>query len=400
MPLHIAAKHMASTCCSQMRLLIACPDRGYGSVHMDKLVPSLLRMGINVCVVGWDRKRELPRKFVRDGASYEMIFRGWGYASRLLMLGIPIWIARLAWRLLGENADLVMAIDFDTGLSAALAGCFRRMPFIYNIRDNFAMRASVPPLLAPLVEALDRFVIRRARCVIVPDESRTAGSRADREKFVILRNCALEVTPPPVPETTGTRPFTLYAMGYLRASRGVGVLVELAKRMPDIRILLAGVADEADLIHQATELHNVEYRGVLPVRQALELCFQCDVVVTFYEPNCEINRRAISNKWSDAMMASKPILLNREVLKSRWVEENDIGYLCCYGDLDELEALVRHIREHPAEAARKGANGRRMFEKSYNWAAVEAQLRQLIARLCPAFVEPHGSGAGQLEAGL
>lgn len=293
------------------------------------------------------------------------------------MIGIPIWIIRLSWHLLREKADVVIAIDFDSGLPAAVAGLLCGVPFIYNIRDNFSMRASTPHWLVGVVGWLDRFVVSRALRVIVPDENRIVGEGTVRNKFVILQNCALEVSAPPA-ATEGSRQFTLYAMGYIGKSRGVGVLLDLARRMPGIRVLLAGTAHEKDLVQNALMIPNVEYRGVLPVEKALELCFESDIVVTFYEPNCEINRRAISNKWSDAMMAGKPILINREVDKSKWVAENDLGYLCTYGCVDELVKLVEHIQAHPEEGLRKGANGRRMYEAGYSWSAVEARLHTLM----------------------
>lgn len=363
-----------------LRMLVIAGHEGRGAVHLDKLLPSLRAMGVPTRYVGWDRRGELPDSFTHGGIEFQMIFRGWGYANRSLAFGLPLWMIRAWLYLLGQRPNLVMALDFDAGLPTALASLFTRIPFIYNIRDNFAMRASVPRLLRGAISRLDRWVIGRAYRVIVPDESRIAVSDERlRQKHVVIYNCALEVEPPP---TTDRRSFTVYAMGYLRESRGIGLLLDAAERLPYMRVLLAGdvVGDRfTEQFHERVEhMPNVEFRGRLPVEKALELCFQSDVLFTFYEPDSEINRRAISNKWSDAMMAGIPILVNREVLKSTWIEQEDIGYVCPYGDVTALVQVLEHIRVNPDEARGKGERGRDIYEAGYSWAAMERRIQALL----------------------
>jgi glycosyltransferase involved in cell wall biosynthesis len=337
-------------------------------------------MGVKVAVCDWDRERKFPLHFSIDGIEYRMIFRGWGYANRSLIIGLPLWMLRLWLYLLGRRPDLVMALDFDTALPMAMANLVTQVPFIYNIRDNYAMRSSVAPGLARIVSSVDRWIIRRAVKVIVPDESRiTETDERLREKFVVIRNCAPDVKPPAI--LADRRPFTVYAMGYVRRSRGIGLLLEAACRLSGVRILLAGNVDEVDLRSQIEKDPNVDFRGFLPVEEALKLCYESDVIFTFYAPDSEINRRAISNKWSDAMMASKPILVNSEILKSEWIKREDIGYLCPYGDVNRLVHVLEYIRQHPEEARHKGARGRQLYEAGYSWPKMERRLCELLREL-------------------
>lgn len=360
-----------------MRVLVIGAHEGRGSVHTDKLLPSLRRLGHGVTYVGWDRLRALPRRWEDDGIAFRMIFRGWGYVNRRLLVGLPLWVVRSTVFLLRRRADVVVALDLDTGLPAALSSMVSRRPFVYNIRDNFALRASVPRRLRGVIAALDRWVIRRAVRVIVPDESRIVGIDEEaRRKFVVIHNCALEVTPPAAAE--GERPFTVYAMGYLRQSRGIGLLLDAAARLPGIRVLLAGRVPEPSLEARIRATPFADYRGHLPVREALELCFASDVVFAFYAPDSEINRLAISNKWSDAMMAGRPVLVNSEVLKSPWIEREGIGYACPYGDVDALERVLRSIRDDPDGARERGARARRLFEQGFSWSAMETRLGALM----------------------
>ena len=361
-----------------LKLLVVAAHEGRESVHIDKLLPSLKAMGLQISYVGWDRRSKLPACSFDNGIEYQMIFRGWGYANHSLMLGVPLWMLRLwGYLLFSKRPDLIMAIDFDTGLPTAIASLITGVPFIYNIRDNFAMRAAVPWPFRPLVAALDWWVVRRATRIIVPDEIRiTATDERVRNKFVVIRNCAADVKP--VETSIEDRPFTVYAMGYLRESRGIGLLLEVAQRLPKARVLLAGNVPEPSLSDRIKGIPNVDFRGYLSIEEALKLCFESDVIFTFYAPDSEINRRAISNKWSDAMMASKPILVNSEVLKSAWIRQEDIGYICPYGDVDQLIQVLEHIRLNPEEARRKGKNGRRLYEAGYSWPPMEQRLQKML----------------------
>jgi glycosyltransferase involved in cell wall biosynthesis len=162
------------------------------------------------------------------------------------------------------------------------------------------------------------------------------------------------------------------------AMSGVDMVFHAAARLPDMRVLMAGQVLDAELEPLIAQTPNVDFRGWLVPGDALLLNFESDIIFSFYDPVSEINRRAASNKWSDAMMASKPILVNREVLKSAWIQEEDIGYLCSYNDVDALVLVLQHIRSHPREAQHKGERGRRLYDAGYSWAVMEQRLWEVL----------------------
>ena len=78
------------------------------------------------------------------------------------------------------------------------------------------------------------------------------------------------------------------------------------------------------------------------------------------------------------MMAGIPVIVNRELKNAKLVSINDFGYIVTYNDSNELRHLFCHIIVNPAEAKRKGANGRLLYEKEYNWAL---QVKKIIGVL-------------------
>jgi glycosyltransferase involved in cell wall biosynthesis len=361
-------------------ILIIASHSGFGTVHVDKLLPSLVKLNYDITFIGWDRRNEFDREFIRNGIQFNMIFSGWGYANKWLAIALPIWFFKLFIKLIRLNKKqypVIMAIDFDAAFPQAIAQCFNKVPFIYNIRDNFAMRTTLPKLLRPLIERLDKFNIRKAESIIVPDESRvTAENEVEKKKFNVIYNAAMEVNSPEyLPED---RPLTVYAMGYLIKTRGIELLLDASMKLPDVRFLLAGAVHEDYLMNRIKSKSNVDFRGWLHPEEALKLCFESDVIFTFYDPVSEINRKAASNKWFDAMMAGKPILVNEEVEKSSWVLEHDMGYTCPYGSVNALTDIIEHIRIHPEEASEKGKNGRTLFEQGYSWDNSVKKINNII----------------------
>jgi glycosyltransferase involved in cell wall biosynthesis len=59
----------------------------------------------------------------------------------------------------------------------------------------------------------------------------------------------------------------------------------------------------------------------------------------------------------------------------------DIGYLCPYGDIDALVSILEEIKNNPNEARRKGEQGRRLFEKRFNWPLMEQKLSHIVTEL-------------------
>jgi len=361
-----------------MKVTVVSPDEGRDVLqpHLDKLLPALLRHGYSVEFVGWDRSSRWPRRSRHDGIDYTMILRGGGYSTRRLLLWMPVWYLAASIELTRRRPqprEVLMAMDFEAAFPAAIASVLRGRRFVYNCRDNLSMRYRLPRAVRAVVERVDAWVMERADSVIFPDECRVPTRRASTNA-VIVRNSAPEVEIASVPDA---RALTVYAMGNLREDRGIALLLDAAAKVDNCRVLAAGKCRDEKLAARLAAASNVDYRGVLPPAEALALCGEADVVFTFYAPTSEINRRAVSNKWSDAMMARRPILINTEVEKAAWVASEGIGYESAY-EVDSLVRALRHIAADREGAAARGARGRALWESGHRWEVMEIRLIALI----------------------
>jgi glycosyltransferase involved in cell wall biosynthesis len=360
-----------------MKVTVVAADEGRYVLqpHLDKLLPALQRRGYSVEFLGWDRQSRRPQQAEHDGVLHTMLLRGGGYSSRRLLLWMPLWYLVASLKLTFRAAhddEVLMAIDFEGAAPSAVAARLRGGRFIYNCRDNVAMRYDLPRPVKRVVCFLDRLVMAYAESVIFPDESRIPVPPPRRA--VVVRNCAPDIAITSRPDPSR---LTVYAMGNLREDRGVGLLLDAAAEIDGCRVIAAGKCRDVRLAARLAMSPLVDYRGVLTPAQALAACGEADVVMSFYRPGSEINRKAISNKWSDAMMAARPILINSEVEKAAWVTEQEIGYACAYRRNDLVRTL-RHIAANRKEAAARGMRGRQLWEYGYRWDVAEERLIALI----------------------
>lgn len=343
-----------------------------------KLARTYASAGYEVRFAGMDRLGRHPRHSVADGLACEYLTAGWGYSNWKLLLGYLVWIAKLTWHCLRTNADLVHAFELDSALPVAIASLVRPLPFLYDVQDNYELRKPWPAGLKQLIGRVDSWVIGRAQRVIVPDEIRIVGPfAAHRNKITVIPNCPPDVASPPV-LSDRKRPFTVLAMGHLAAERGIDLLLDTARDMPEIVLLMAGHFPDPALEEKALASPRVDFRGWLPWNVAVGLGHEADVVFAFYDPKYEINVLANAQKWFDAMMTGTPVLSNRELANARWIEQEGFGYLCNYGDKAELAATLQTMMKNPQQARAKGERGRLLYEQKYNWPAMERKLLEMV----------------------
>jgi glycosyltransferase involved in cell wall biosynthesis len=314
--------------------------------------------------------------------SCRYLLAGRGYHSVKSVIGLSQWMNRLFWYILRADVCLVHVFDFDSAIPVAIACRLRRIPFVYDIFDNFELRYGWPRLVKALIARVDRAIARRAAVVLVQDENRIIGGiAAEREKVVVIEPCAPDYGKPRYPASG--EPFTVYAMGFLGLRRGVGMLLDAAEALPDVRFLLAGNFVEGALKERAERLPNVRSAGYVSWTQATELAWESDVVFAFFDPEYEINRRAAAQKFYEAMMAGRPILCNREILKAAWIERSGIGFSCKY-DRAVLQAKIRELANSRQECRARGDRARQLFEEEYNWPEMERRLYAAIQRGVPS----------------
>lgn len=339
-----------------------------------KLFQSYAKAGYDVRFVGMDRlRRRTPQYVTADGMRCAYLTAGWGYSNWKLLVGYPVWMTKVFFYLLRHRPDFIHVFEFDSGVPAAFYSLFHRVTLVYDVQDNYELRRKWPFPLMQMIRKLDAFVLSRVQALVVPDEKRLVGTFARYKRIArIIPNCPPDVAPPA--DLPKDRPFTVLCTGELSKRRGIHLLLEAATAMPGIRILMAGRFTDPEVEQAALRHPAVDFRGWVRWDQAIALGYGADVVFSFYDPAYAINLLANAQKWFDAMMTGTPVLCNSEVENSRWLLEQNIAYACPFGKVEDLVSTLRFVQEHPADAATKGKQARRLYEEKFNWKRMEEIL--------------------------
>jgi glycosyltransferase involved in cell wall biosynthesis len=339
-----------------------------------RLIEAYRSFGYQVAFVGWDRLGNMPRRRMVDRVPYEYIMRGWGYANWKLAIALPLWTLRLAFHMATIRTDLVHAIDFDAALGVSLGLRLLHVPFLYDIQDNFDLRHSFPIPVRRIIQALNQWIIKRSARTIVVGEDRIVGDMARYlQKIAAIPNCPPEVAPP-AGLVKDEENLTLAAVGRIAASRGIGLLLEACRRLPWLRVIMAGHVEDEELGQALRACPQIELHGYMAQEKALELVYRSDASFAFYDPSTEICRRANGAKWYDAMMVGRPILVNNEVMSAEWIEREGIGYASPYADTDGFVRMLTYLHEHRVDMEEKGSCARKLYETQFNRKAMDKRL--------------------------
>jgi len=168
--------------------------------------------------------------------------------------------------LLVEKWDAIHAADFDTFAPALIVAKFRNKPIIYDIFDFYAdmIRFPIfPKLFRSFFAKIDRFLIRFADIVILPDDSRKEQiGLSNNEKVVTIINAPLDIV---FPEKSVKSPvsenFTIFYGGYISDDRGIDIICQAVGTLSGVRLVIMGPCSDnyGDLLRSISKnTSNIE----------------------------------------------------------------------------------------------------------------------------------------------
>lgn len=316
--------------------------------RLTKMIPFYQEAGFSVRFRGWDRVRGEASewRWDREPIDEAIILTGGGHNSSVARAMYPVWIVRVfLFAMFSPRRSLFHCLGWETAFPTILAGLFRSHQVVFDDADRFSMVLGVGGLVGRMLFALEDWTAARSILHIIPSFSRynktvdsdfllpNTPTRADIEAARALR-----------PEKPAA--FVVYANGWLPQTRGALIILEAFRRFSvgksDVQLLVAGFIPD-QLLSEFSGLEALTYIGEVPQVEALALYQVSDVLVTLYDPNIEINRRAESNKWGDACCFGVPFIVNFEVETARKYIESGAAFSVPYGDIDELASLFEEL---------------------------------------------------------
>jgi hypothetical protein len=156
--------------------------------------------------------------------------------------------------------------------------------------------------------------------------------------------------------------------GSMSATRGTDILLEMLPFAPDLRIWMAGwIYDEGTKV--LSEHPQVTFYGVVSQQESLKLAAQSDYILSVYAPIHANNINASPNKIYDAIQARTPVIINGEVLVSKWVTDNNLGYVMPTFEVSDYDELYSNLQKNKSSYTFSEA-----LSQAHTWEAVEGKL--------------------------
>ena len=342
--------------------------------------------GVDVHRVGMGGARGRERLSVRLRGFFLFFFRGWRLARSLSKAERPDTVVTFG------NPPII-------GIAAALVARRSRARFVYVLYDIHPdiLRASGFEMLPrPALWAFDlvhRWVLRRADAIVVLGRGmkRTLVEKkgVDAERIHVIPLWArpeLETLPGAADvrrelDLDDDALLVSYA-GNMGVMHPLDAVLDAAKWCRGLPVHFLLVGDGARRAGLATRVRDegIAQVSFLPFQSEArfaEIMAATDVSLVVLKPGLE--GLAVPSKAYTAMGAGKPIaaIMHPEADVAKLAIEHDCGWNV--ESADDLADLLRGLLATPDELARRGANGRRAYERHYTRArAVQEYLRVLV----------------------
>ena len=257
-----------------------------------------------------------------------------------------IWIIKLFITLLKNKATgRIFVSGFESAFVVYISTFFIKREYVFDNPDNFYQSKQLPNFLKSALLYLERKIINKALVTLVPDESRIYGYNIPVEKFEVLKNFPskndLKESFKNVSKQEGK--LVVYINGWLVPTRGLKMISTFITNLSpglDLKIIIAGKKEGLDSVLESS---YVEYKGVVSAIASLKYYHESDLILTFYDPKLEINRKASPNKWGDAIITKTVPILNKGIETTKTYFPNGGYFSIEYGEGHELLNLVLDI---------------------------------------------------------
>ncbi len=302
------------------------------------------------------------------------------------------------WLGLGvRHVDLVWGTSppIFQGVTAWILARLKRTRFLFEVRDlwpQFAVAVGVlrNPILIAASRWLERFLYRRADCVVVNSPGfinhvRSLGAR----RVELVPNGA---DPAMFASADGAASFrdqnglggtfvALYA-GAHGMSNDLNVVLDAARLLQDmpVKVVLVGDGKEKPaLIERARSLGltNVTFVPSVAKRQMHAVLAAADACIAILKP-LEEYKTTYPNKVFDYMAAGRPVVLAIDGVIREVVETAGCGIFVTPGDPVAMADAIRAMAAAPATAREMGLRGKRYLDAHFNREQIAAALVQVL----------------------
>ena len=387
-----------------MRILFVRANQGQPDSRVEKELYSLSKEH-TVELYGWDRTKnhhEIEERKVVIGDktfNYHLVGipapQGGGF-KKIMFPMYRFWLSVNRFiRKHKDDYDVIHFCDYDTAaLSFKLA---KRLGFkaVYDIFDYYADSHSAPDAIKKIIRNSENYIINNSDAVILCSEKRKEQIVPTKPKLLeIIHNTpnnelsAGDITLQSKKDNGRLR---LVYVGMLSDDRFLRDIGEVICEREDVEWHVGGFGFLEKYFEKlAQHENNIFYYGKLPYEKALGLEQQCDVMTAIYDPRIENHRYAAPNKFYEALMLGKPLIMVKNTGMDSYVSQYNIGYV--------LDSDVSNFRENfrlalddivsktIPELGKISQVEEQIYLEKFSWSEMENRLLNLYRKITDSSV--------------
>lgn len=360
--------------------------------RLEKTANALLKAGYQIHVLAWDRDSNYEPKeevlslvngnvpITRVGIKGE--FSG-GFKKNFKSL---LLFQRFIYRWLNKNKkeyDVIHAYDFDTGFISSFCAKKNGKKLVYDIPDYYVdshgLKGSV---IGKIVQNLENRVINNADAVIICTEKRKEQIKGTTpKKLVVLHNTPYDQQ---LDDNTishyqfDKNRLKLVYIGVFGSTRFIDKIAEIVAKREDCEFHIGGFGGNMEKYFEdwSKKCDRIKYYGRVPYGQTLNIEKNCDVICAIYDPSVPNHYYAAPNKFYEALMLGKPIIMAKDTGMDDIVSSEDIGMVIDYS-VEGLEKALDKLLERKQDWTDMGKRARKLYECTYSWSVMEQKLLHL-----------------------
>ena len=156
---------------------------------------------------------------------------------------------------------------------------------------------------------------------------------------------------------------------------------EAVRGRDDIELHIGGFGEiESEVAKEAKNNSNVFYYGRLPYTKTLALEKHCDIMFAMYDPVIPNHQYSAPNKFYEALMLGKPIIMANNTGFDDVIHNNEIGVTSEHN----AEGFMNAISELLTRRSQWGEMGKRariLYETEYSWNLMHQRIREMYSNL-------------------
>lgn len=375
-----------------MKILMIRANQGFPDSRVEKEIFSLSKEH-EVELLGWDRTHEsefIVEKRMKIGTKNIKIHhicisapQGEGFAKTAVpMFKFWIHIRKYLVRHLNEY-DTIHFCDFDT---AALAFSYVRRhkkKIVYDIFDYYADAHSAPMAVINFIRKRENSFIRNADVVLLCSDKRVEQIKpVVPKKYAIIYNSPskdMMISPISIPVEADNERLRIVYVGVLSDERYLKEVAEVVANNKSYEMHVAGFgALEMFFMDMAEKNNNIFYYGKISYAQALYLESKSTIMTALYDPRVPNHKFASPNKFFEALMLGKPLIMIKDTGMSEFVSNYHLGEIIDLNNknfsLQFAEALEKIKKK---DIMKISNNCRSLYEDKFSWSNMEQRLLEV-----------------------